>query len=95
MIIRWTANARDDLLATHAYVAHEDRAAADRLARRIVSLVEDQLPRHPHSGRPGRIAGTRELVVAGAPYVVAYRVKGAVIDILGVLHTARRWPDAF
>ncbi len=94
MIIRWTGKARDGVAALHAYVAHHDRAAADRLVRRIVTLVEEQLPLHPQSGRPGRVAGTRELVVAGVPYVVAYRVKGGVIDVLGVLHTARIWPDA-
>ncbi|MDB5571288.1 MAG: addiction module toxin, RelE/StbE family [Hyphomicrobiales bacterium] len=64
-----------------------DTALRDRLE--AVAALPTQ------SGRPGRVAGTRELLVAGAPYVVAYRVNGAVIDILGVLHTARRWPEAF
>jgi plasmid stabilization system protein ParE len=46
-------------------------------------------------GRPGRVPGTRELVVAGTPYVVAYRVAASQIDVLAVIHAARRWPQTF
>jgi plasmid stabilization system protein ParE len=44
-------------------------------------------------GRPGRIAGTREFVVSETPYAVPYRVAGADVEILAVVHGARRWPD--
>ncbi len=40
----------------------------------------------PESGRPGRVSGTRELVIAGTPYIAAYRVVGETIRILRVLH---------
>ena len=46
----------------------------------------------PHS-RPGRVAGTRELVITGTPYVAAYAVTAETIRILRVLHGAQRWPD--
>lgn len=48
---------------------------------------------HPGMGRPGRIEGTRELVVSRFPFVIAYRVQGDEIPILAVIHTARRWPE--
>jgi len=41
-------------------------------------------------GRPGRVPETRELVIQ--PYIVAYRVKGGIVQILRVLHSAREWP---
>ena len=44
-------------------------------------------------GRTGRVAGTRELVIA--PYVIAYRSRKSVIEILAIIHGARRWPDSF
>jgi plasmid stabilization system protein ParE len=44
-------------------------------------------------GRPGRVAGSRELVIA--PYVIAYRSRKSAIEILGIIHGARRWPDSF
>jgi toxin ParE1/3/4 len=46
-------------------------------------------------GRPGRVPGTRELVIAHMPYIVPYRVRGEAIQILRVYHSARRWPDSF
>jgi plasmid stabilization system protein ParE len=44
-------------------------------------------------GRPGRVADTRELVIPRTPYVVPYRVKGDVVQIITILHAAQRWPD--
>ncbi len=55
----------------------------------------DALRDHPNLGRPGRLTGTRELVVSGTPYVVPYRVLGDDVQILAVFHGARRWPAAF
>jgi len=48
----------------------------------------------PRMGRIGRIAGTRELVLSGTPYVVIYDLRNMdeQIYILRVLHGARRWP---
>ncbi|MGE7367549.1 type II toxin-antitoxin system RelE/ParE family toxin [Neorhizobium sp. NPDC001467] len=37
--------------------------------------------------------GTRELVVAGTPYIVAYCVKNNRVEVLFVQHGARLWPD--
>jgi toxin ParE1/3/4 len=50
------------------------------------------LANHPHMGRAGRIKGTRELVVSGTPYVIAYRVEPDAVVILRLLHGAQRWP---
>ncbi len=57
--------------------------------------VVNRLTTAPSLGRPGRISGTRELVIRGTPYVVPYRIKGPDIEILRVYHGARRWPDRF
>jgi toxin ParE1/3/4 len=55
----------------------------------------DTLADHPEIGRPGRIPGTRELVITNTPFVVPYRVRGDLIEVLSVFHGARRWPDSF
>ena len=49
----------------------------------------------PEMGRRGRVLGTRELVIASQPYLVAYRIRGQTIHILAVLHGAQKWPDRF
>jgi len=50
---------------------------------------------HPGMGRPGRVDGTRELVIAGLPYVVAYFHQGDTVTVLRVLHGAMKWPKRF
>jgi plasmid stabilization system protein ParE len=47
----------------------------------------------PEIGRPGRIEGTRELVIQRTPYIAAYRIDGETVRILRVLHGAQEWPD--
>jgi toxin ParE1/3/4 len=62
--------------------------------RRIETAI-DRLVTFPESGRRGRVEGTRELVVPDTPFIVAYRPTGSTVDILSVVHSARRWPSSF
>jgi toxin ParE1/3/4 len=94
MQITWHRKARQDLRHLRAYIAEDNPQAAASVARSILQAVE-RLPENPAIGRPGRVMGTRELVVAGTPYLVPYRVMGDVIVILRVLHGAQQWPDRF
>ena len=72
MEIRWTTPATEQLVAAYKYVASENPSAARRITNHIWEMVE-VLARHPMAGRKGRVAGTRELVIAGTPFVVGYR----------------------
>ncbi len=94
MTIRWMPLAEQDLEAAYDYVRQDNEEAARKLVAQIFSSV-GMLMRHPFAGREGRVKGTRELVVARTPYVVAYRIHEAEIQILAVLHTAQRWPPRF
>ena len=67
MNIVWSPEAIEDLIALRAYVGADDRAAARRLAMRIVDAVETSISRNPEIGRPGRVVGTREFVIARSP----------------------------
>jgi toxin ParE1/3/4 len=95
MNIVWSPEAIQDLVLLRAYIAEDSHDAAQRVALRILHDVEHLLPDNPHKGRPGRVAGTRELVVPKTAYIVPYRVEGETIQILRVYHRARRWPDIF
>lgn len=94
MRLRWSRPALRDLLTIGEYVANDSPAAAARLIQTIREGAE-LLSHHPHMGRPGRVHGTRELVVTGTPYILPYRVRNDEIEILAVFHGARRWPPAF
>ena len=92
MKIKWHRKARQDLRDARTYIAKDNPQAAAQVAQRILQAIE-RLPANPGIGRTGRVMDTRELVIAGTPYLVPYRVMGDVIVILRVLHGARQWPD--
>ena len=75
-----------------SYIAQDNPKAA---AEFVLHLRDSalMLGEQPNMGRPGRIPGTRELVVANLPYILPYRVRNDAIEILRVFHTARKWPE--
>ena len=77
--IRWLKRALANLDAEAAYIALDNPAAAARVVDTIARTVE-LLAQHPGLGRPGRVEGTRELVVANCPYLVPYRVRNNVVE---------------
>jgi toxin ParE1/3/4 len=90
--IRWTRLARADINAAYDYVAADSPAAAAQFLETIHDAVAI-LIRHPMAGRAGRIPGTRELVIPGTPWILPSRARSSFIDILAVIHGARKWPD--
>ena len=81
--------ARARLREIREYVARDKPEAAERLAIRIVALVE-ALRTHPHLGRIGAEPGTRELVIGSTPYIVMYRVESNRVAISTIWHGAQR-----
>jgi toxin ParE1/3/4 len=92
MRIEWSALALEDRLAIFDYIEADSPGAAVRIDEHIRGEVK-RLKQFPEIGRPGRIEGTRELLIAHTPYIAAYRVAGKIIVILRILHGARQWPD--
>jgi toxin ParE1/3/4 len=89
MKLRYKARALRDIERIHDYIAEYDAAAAKRVARRSEAVIS-RLAFVPLSGRSGIVAGTRIVVIPVLPYVAIYRVRDEVVDIIAVLHTARR-----
>jgi len=95
MKIVWTRRATLHLKAAYEYWAHEkSAAAANTMLERIFAVVE-LLKTHPAMGRTGRVYGTRELVLVPTPFLLAYRVRRGKVDILALLHGAKKWPSHF
>jgi len=86
--IVWSPLARSRLRQIRAYVAPDKPDAAERLATRIVALVE-VLRTHPYLGRVGADPGIRELVIGNTPYIVLYRVQGQRVTISTIWHGAQ------
>jgi len=90
--VRWLRRALKNLDEEAEYIARDNPQAATRIVERIATSV-GQLATHPASGRPGRVPGTRELVIAATPYIVPYRVHDDTVEILRIFHGARKWPE--
>lgn len=92
MRVLLSPQARQDLEEIVEYILQERPEMAqvvlDRINEGICSLTG-----MPHMGRPGRVPGTRELVVPRTPFIVPYQVTGKTVEILRVYHGARRWPE--
>lgn len=94
MTVQWLAQAFADLDQIVEYLLERNPEAALSVYEALhqqVGLLAD----HPQIGRPGRVRGTRELVITGLPYIVVYYLTGQEVRILAVLHTARKWPQSF
>lgn len=92
MTVVWSRRAVGHLVALRDYIAQDNPRAANQVALRILDAVE-LLRGQQHIGRPGRIVGTRELVVAGTAYVIPYRVRENRLELLAVFHGRQEWPD--
>ena len=94
MIIDWLPEAIRNRFDQLDYIANDNPLAAadqdDEIERQVNMLYE-----HPKMGRPGRVKGTRELVISSTPFVLVYRLKGTQrIEVLRLLHGSQLWPSA-
>ncbi|HXT36326.1 MAG TPA: type II toxin-antitoxin system RelE/ParE family toxin [Chloroflexota bacterium] len=94
MHIRWSDRARDDFYAIITYIAEDSPDAAARVHNRVEEAIE-YLASHPGMGRPGRVDGTRELVLADIGYIIPYRVRGQYVEVVAILRASRQWPERF
>ena len=94
MTLVWGPRARRDLHELIVCIGEDSVQAAALVAARILESAE-LLLEVPQAGRPGRVAGTRELVVLRTPYLLVYRITKRNVRILRVYHGARRWPSRF
>ncbi len=92
MNILWSPNAMQHLIAVRAHISEDSPNAAERVAAKILLRVES-LALHPLLGRPGRVAGTRELVIPDTPYILPYRIDKSCVEVFAVFHGRQRWPD--
>jgi len=94
-MIEWTEQAARQLDQAHDYIAlSNSEAVAAQITMRIVTGIQ-RLAAFPMSGRPGRVPGTRELIISDTPFIAAYAIEKARIVILAIYHGAQQWPESF
>jgi toxin ParE1/3/4 len=90
--ILWQTQAIINLNDAREYIQTQNPEAARGIIDRIEKVI-NQLQSFPMSGRPGRRANTRELMVTRTPFLVVYRVSEEFVEILSLFHTSKQWPD--
>lgn len=91
MRVQWTVRAGHDREAAIEYIAQDSLTAAlDQLDE--IEEQTDRLAEYPKLGRPGRVKGTRELVINRTSFIAVYRIKDEFVQILRLLHGAQNWP---
>ena len=91
MEIVWSSTAKRDIGEVIDYLSQHSPHAAEMVEEHILATVE-KLALFPRLGRPGRVEGTRELVIPRLPFIVFYSVGARRITVLRVRHAAQAWP---
>ena len=91
MRVVWSPRAIRHLIALREHIARDSEPNAALVAQRILQSAE-LLQKQPEVGRPGRVIGTRELVVPNTRYIIPYRVRRERLELIAVLHGRQKWP---
>jgi len=91
MNVVWSPRAIRHLQHLRDYIARDSEQNVAVVAGRMLKAV-DLLQDHPDMGRPGRVLGTRELVIPDTPYIIPYRVKSDRLELIAVFHGRQKWP---
>ena len=94
MHINWTEQALRDLEHIRMYYVVQGSPDAAGAVLAVILAAAEAIGEMPLRGKPGRVAGTRELVVSRTPFIIAYRPSSPRPDILAVIHGARMWPES-
>jgi addiction module RelE/StbE family toxin len=92
MKVLWSRRAVRHLVQLREFIEKDSEQSAALVASRILQAV-DLLESHPEIGRPGRITGTRELVVPHTPFIIPYRVRHERLELIAVFHGRQKWPS--
>ena len=90
----WSPLALQRIEEIWEHIAIDNRVAANRTIGRI-QKASLRLEAHPHSGRPGRNPGYRELAVPGTRYLIPYHFVQGEIEVVSVMHGSQEWPEEF
>lgn len=92
MKVIWSRRALRHLVYIRRHIQKDSEQNAALVASRILKAVE-LLENHPELGRPGRVVGTRELVVPETPYIIPYRVRPERLELIAIFHGRQKWPS--
>lgn len=94
MELRWSPRAIRDLQQIRLYISEHDPKAARDVAKTIKHTVH-LLLEYPQLGVQTRVEGVYEKQVPNLPFLIPYRIKEDVIEILAVFNTRQIKPEGW
>ena len=91
MNVVWSRRAIRNLVQLREHIEKDSERTAALVAGRILKAVA-LLQSQSEIGRPGRVVGTRELVIPDTPYLIPYRVRRGRLELIAVFHGRQKWP---
>lgn len=91
MQVKFLRKALRDLNDEAAYIATDSPQAAQHFMESVQQST-GLLCIYPAMGRPGRVAGSRELIMTDYSYLIPYRVRADAVEILRIFHSMRKPP---
>ncbi len=88
MRLKFARSAASDMENIVDHISQTDPSSAKRVFDEIRAAA-GRLAEFPHIGHPGRIMGTRELVIATYPYILVYTADPQSVTVIAVFHAAR------
>ena len=85
----WTERALSNLETEIDYYGEINKALAKELSMEVTESIKN-ISTMPGIGRPGKKISTREFVISKFPYIIAYRVRSEVLEILAIIHQNRK-----
>ncbi len=92
MKLIWSEQARQEWTEHYRFYFARNPDAARRM-RQLVMEGARRLRDYPKIGRPGRVQGSRELVIGGTPFLLVYDENPARVEIVHVYHGRQNWQE--
>lgn len=90
MKIVWSEQARQEWATQYRFYRQRNPDAARRMRQAVMDGVQ-RVRSHPRIGKPGRVEGSRELVISGTPFLLVYDENPARVEILHVYDGRQNW----
>jgi toxin ParE1/3/4 len=90
MKLRWTKAALRQLNEAYEYIQLDKPSAAARVAD-LIEAAADRIRLFPQMGRPSTRPKTRELAIPDTPFLLVYRVRDEIVEVLALYHGAQNW----
>lgn len=88
---KFSKAAFSDLRETTNFYENNQNGLGARFIQSLRASLET-LQFNPKIGRYGKVVNTREFVLQEFPFVIVYRIKNKLLEILRVMHQSRRYP---